>query len=52
MPSETAHDQSYKLLFSQPEMIAALLEGIIQGDWQNSLDGGERNACREFPLVD
>ena len=32
------HDHAYKLLFSEPEMIAHLLEGFVEGDWVKELD--------------
>lgn len=38
MADRLAHDESYKLLFGQPAMVAALLSGIIQGDWLGTLD--------------
>ena len=32
------HDQSYKLLFSHPEMVADLLRGFVHEDWVQHLD--------------
>lgn len=32
------HDNSYKLLFSHPEMVADLLRGFVHADWVNELD--------------
>lgn len=32
------HDQSYKLLFSHPEMVADLLRGFVHEDWVKHLD--------------
>ncbi len=32
------HDQSYKLLFSHPEMVADLLRGFVREDWVQHLD--------------
>lgn len=32
------HDQSYKLLFSHPEMVADLLQGFVREDWVEHLD--------------
>lgn len=32
------HDQSYKLLFSHPEMVADLLRGFVKEDWVAALD--------------
>jgi predicted transposase/invertase (TIGR01784 family) len=32
------HDQSYKLLFSHPEMVADLLRGFVKEDWVQRLD--------------
>ena len=32
------HDQSYKLLFSHPEMVADLLRGFVREDWGQHLD--------------
>jgi predicted transposase/invertase (TIGR01784 family) len=34
------HDQSYKLLFSHPEMIADLLRGFVREGWVRRLDFG------------
>jgi predicted transposase YdaD len=34
------HDQSYKLLFSHPEMVADLLRGFVREDWVRRLDFG------------
>jgi predicted transposase YdaD len=34
------HDQSYKLLFSHPEMVADLLRGFVHEDWVQHLDFG------------
>ncbi len=31
------HDQSYKLLFSHPEMVADLLRGFVREDWVEHL---------------
>jgi predicted transposase YdaD len=32
------HDQSYKLLFSHPEMVADLLRGFVREEWVQHLD--------------
>ena len=32
------HDPAYKLLFSDPRMVADLLRGFVPGDWNRSLD--------------
>lgn len=32
------HDSSYKLLFSEPEMIVDLLQGFVHEPWVNTLD--------------
>ena len=32
------HDQSYKLLFSHPEMVADLLRGFVHEDWVQQID--------------
>ena len=32
------HDHSYKLLFSEPEMIVDLLQGFVHEDWVKELD--------------
>ena len=32
------HDHSYKLLFSEPEIIADLLHGFVHEDWVKELD--------------
>ncbi len=32
------HDSSYKLLFSEPELIIDLLKGFVDQDWVNDLD--------------
>ena len=32
------HDQSYKLLFSHPEMVADLLRGFVREDWVQHVD--------------
>jgi hypothetical protein len=34
------HDQSYKLLFSHPEMVRDLLEGFVRADWLAEIDYG------------
>ncbi len=34
------HDQSYKLLFSHPEMVADLLRGFVREEWVEHLDFG------------
>ncbi len=33
-----AHDQSYKLLFSEPEIIIDLLQGFVHEPWVKELD--------------
>ncbi len=33
-----AHDQSYKLLFSEPEIVIDLLQGFVHEEWVNDLD--------------
>lgn len=37
-PLHNAHDHSYKLLFSHPEMVADLLRGYIDQPWVEQLD--------------
>ncbi|MEE9355846.1 MAG: hypothetical protein V3U75_09695 [Methylococcaceae bacterium] len=32
------HDHSYKLLFSEPEMVVDLLQGFVQEPWVGELD--------------
>ena len=32
------HDNSYKLLFSHPEMVADLLRGFVREEWVDRLD--------------
>ena len=34
------HDQSYKLLFSHPEMVTDLLRGFVREEWVEHLDFG------------
>ena len=33
-----AHDQSYKLLFSEPEIVIDLLQGFVHEEWVKELD--------------
>ncbi len=33
-----SHDQAYKLLFSEPELMIDLLQGFVQEDWVKELD--------------
>ncbi len=34
----SSHDESYKLLFSHPQMVADLLQGFVQAPWVAVLD--------------
>jgi len=34
----SSHDESYKLLFSHPQMVADLLQGFVQAPWVAELD--------------
>jgi len=38
MPERTPFDESYKLLFSHPEMVRELLLGFVHEDWVKDLD--------------
>ena len=38
LPCLPMHDPAYKLLFSDPRMVADLLRGFVPGDWNRSLD--------------
>lgn len=38
MPERTPFDESYKLLFSHPEMVRDLLLGFIDEEWVQDLD--------------
>ena len=33
-----SHDNSYKLLFSHPEMVEDLLKGLVKADWVKQSD--------------
>jgi hypothetical protein len=48
-----AHDTSYKLLFSEPEIIIDLLQGFVREPWVNELDFTtlEKSPAATFPTI-